>query len=51
MLKNAKMRVFLCDSEKFATRSLYRLTSLDDIDAAIFDKPYPELKTRCKVIC
>lgn len=51
MLKNAKTRVFLCDSEKFATRSLYRLTSLDDIDAAIFDKPYPELKTRCKVIC
>ncbi len=32
MLKNAAKRVFLCDSEKFNTRSGYKLCSLSDID-------------------
>ena len=50
MLKNAKFSVFLCDSEKFGTESLYQLTSLDEIDVCVFDKPFPELKTKCKII-
>ena len=50
MLKNAKYRVFLCDSEKFGKRSLYKLTDLDKIDACVFDKPFSELKTKCKVL-
>ena len=50
MLQNAKMSVFLCDSEKFATESLYQLTSIDKIDICVFDKPFPELKTKCKII-
>ena len=50
MLQNAKYSVFLCDSEKFNAESLYQLTTLDKIDACVFDKPFPELKARCKVI-
>lgn len=50
MLERAKLSVFLCDAEKFGTESLYRLTSLDKIDACVFDKPYPELKAKCKII-
>ena len=49
MLKNAKYRVFLCDSEKFGSRSLYKLTDLDSIDACVFDKQYDEIKTKCKI--
>ena len=50
MLKNAKFSVFLCDSEKFDTESLYELTSLDGIDACVFDKPFPELKAKCQIL-
>jgi len=50
MLENAKFSVFLCDSEKFGTESLYQLTSLDKIDVCVFDKPFPELKTKCQII-
>lgn len=50
MLKNAKCSVFLCDSEKFDSEALYGLTTLDKIDACVFDKPYPELKTRCRIL-
>ena len=49
MLKNAKFSVFLCDSEKFDTESLYQLTSIDEIDACVFDKPFPELKAKCQI--
>ncbi len=49
MLKNAKFCVFLCDSGKFDTESLYELTSLDNVDACVFDKPFPELKTKCQI--
>lgn len=35
MLKNARKKVFLCDSEKFATRSPYKQASLNDIDIFI----------------
>ena len=50
MLKNAACRVFLCDAEKFGQRSLYRLTSVDDIDVCVFDRPISELHTKAKVI-
>ena len=50
MLENAKSSVFLCDSEKFDTEALYELTSLDKIDACVFDKPFPELKTKCRIL-
>ena len=49
-LENAKMSVFLCDSEKFDSSSLYKLTSLDRVDVAVFDKPWHELKTKCKIL-
>lgn len=50
MLENAKFSVFLCDSEKFGGESLYRLTNVDKIDACVFDKPWSELKTKCRII-
>ena len=50
MLKNAKQKVFLCDSEKFGGEALYRLENLDNIDVCVFDKPFPELKTKCRII-
>lgn len=50
MLENAQYSVFLCDSEKFGRRSLYRLTEVDQIDACVFDREYAELKTSCKII-
>lgn len=50
MLKNAKTKVFLCDSEKFGDEALYRLDSVDNIDVCVFDKPFHELKTKCKII-
>ena len=50
MLENAKFSVFLCDSEKFDSESLYALTTVDKIDACVFDKPFPELKTRCQIL-
>jgi DeoR/GlpR family transcriptional regulator of sugar metabolism len=50
MLERAKMSVFLCDSEKFGTQSLYHLTNINKIDACVFDKKFAELKTKCKVI-
>ena len=50
MLRNARQRVFLCDSEKFNRQSMYVLTMLDDVDVAVFDGPYPELKTKCKIL-
>lgn len=50
MLANVKQSVFLCDSEKFNRRSLYTLASLDDIDVAIFDTPWEELHSECKIL-
>jgi DeoR/GlpR family transcriptional regulator of sugar metabolism len=42
--------VFLCDSGKFDTESLYELTTLDEIDACVFDKPFPELRAKCQIL-
>ncbi len=50
MLSNAKQSVFLCDSEKFNRRALYTLTSIDNIDTAVFDLAWEELNTKCKII-
>lgn len=50
MLARARMRIFLCDGEKFGTRSVYRLTTLDEIDVCVFDKPFRDLKTKCKIL-
>ncbi len=51
MLENAEMTVFLCDSEKFGLRSLHTLTDIDNVDVAIFDSPFDNLKpTKCKII-
>lgn len=50
MLEHAKTRVFLCDSEKFRSRNTYTLCHLDRIDCAVFDLPYPDLNTQCKIL-
>ncbi len=50
MLENAKKKVFLCDSGKFGTRSLYSLTSIDCIDACVFDKPFAELTIEANIL-
>ncbi len=50
MLESAKKRVFLCDSEKFNRRALYTLTSVSEIDIAVFDVMWDELKAKCKII-
>ena len=50
MIENARKKVFLCDSGKFNTRSLYKLTSVDNIDACVFDKPFAELAAKCEIL-
>ena len=50
MLSNTKQSVFLCDSEKFNRKSLYTLASINDIDIAVFDSEWNDLKANCKII-
>jgi len=50
MLNSAKTKVFLCDSEKFNTQSTYKLCNLNEIDRAVFDIPYLDLNTQCKML-
>ena len=53
MLACADTTVFLCDSYKFDARSTYTLTTLDNVDFAVFDREYEELATKtgkCKII-
>lgn len=50
MISNARKRVFLCDSEKFNRRCLYTLTSVKDIDVAVFDVPFKGLKEKAEII-
>ena len=50
MIKNALVSVFLCDSEKFGYRSLHTLSSLDEINYAVFDSPFEELRTNCMIL-
>lgn len=50
MLERSKETVFLCDSTKFNTSALYTLTSLGEIDFAVFDKEFSELVTSAKIL-
>lgn len=50
MMKNSYKSVFLCDSHKFNQSSVYTFASIDDIDVAVFDEPYKNLKTKCQII-
>ena len=50
MLSRAKRSVFLCDSTKFNTTALYTLTALDNIDYAVFDKPFDGLSTNATLL-
>jgi DeoR/GlpR family transcriptional regulator of sugar metabolism len=50
MIKNAAYKVFLCDGDKFGSRSIYTLGSLDEIDVCVFDRPWPKLNTKCRII-
>lgn len=50
MLKASKTTVFLCDREKFDTTATYKLCDLDHVDYAVFDAPYTDLSTDCKIL-
>ena len=50
MLKKAKKRVFLCDSDKFDTCCAFKLANITDIDIAIFDKEYEKLECEIKIL-
>ncbi len=50
MLKASKTSVFLCDSEKFDKQSTYKLCNLNNVDYAVFDVAYEDLRTDCKVL-
>lgn len=42
MKQRSRQSVFLCDSEKFNTRSAYRMTALSQIDHVFTDHPLPD---------
>lgn len=50
MLHSAKTSVFLCDREKFNMQSTYTLCNLNEIQYAVFDSPYSDLETSCKLL-
>ena len=50
MLDRAKITVLLCDSSKFNTTSLYTLSSLDNVDFAVFDREFEDLTTKATVL-
>ncbi|MBE6651235.1 MAG: DeoR/GlpR transcriptional regulator [Ruminococcaceae bacterium] len=50
MLKSANKSVFLCDSKKFDTSSVYRLCNINDVDVAVFDSEYKNLNTICNLL-
>lgn len=50
MLRSAKKAVFLCDSEKFGNRSMYRLCNLNQIHFAAFNRDFQELETDCRIL-
>lgn len=50
MIENANQTVFLCDSEKFNRKSLYTLVSINDVDIAVFDAQWDDLKAKCRII-
>lgn len=50
MLNSSQKRVFLCDSGKFNTHSLFTLTTIDDIDISVFDKPFHNLNCNSQIL-
>lgn len=50
MLDSTKKSVFLCDREKFNRSSTYVLTSLNNVDYAVFDAPWEGSSTHCSII-
>lgn len=50
MLQAAKTSVFLCDSEKFGATAVYKLAHLNEIDIAVFDADFGDLKTTCNIL-
>lgn len=50
MIAKAKKSVFLCDGVKFGSVCLHRLATLDEIDYAVFDQPFPALKAKARII-
>ena len=50
MIESTKKSVFLCDSNKFGTRSVYTLTTVDKIDVTVFDKKFESLKASSPII-
>ena len=50
MLERAKTKVLLCDSAKFGKRSLYKLTQLDEVDFAVFDREFEGLITSATLL-
>lgn len=50
MLRHARQKVFLCDSSKFGSRTLYTLTTLDNVDTAVFDRAFDGLSASCNIL-
>ena len=51
MMKNAAKRIYLCDSEKFGTRSAYKQCNLSDIDVLVTEEePDEKIKSIAKNI-
>lgn len=42
MMKHSRYTVFLCDSEKFDSRSAYRIARLEEISYVVTDRPLPD---------
>ena len=40
MMKSARKKIFLCDSGKFNQVSTYKLCTLQDVDAVVFDQTF-----------
>lgn len=50
MIQRSRQSVFICDSSKFRTESPYRLASLSQISACVFDEPWNELQCRSQIM-
>lgn len=50
MIQRSRQSVFLCDSSKFRTESPYRLASLSQISACVFDNPWSGLECRSGIM-
>ena len=50
MMRQSDVSVFLCDSSKFSSHATYKLCNVNDVSAAVFDKPYSELNTNTAII-